>query len=83
MFTGRTTEDTYRELIRLAKEANINNLRIFNWHPLEIPLFYELCNEAGITVWQDVGMMNNFILKDESLKKKAFDEVVCAMEAAS
>ncbi len=80
MFTGRTTEDTYRELIRLAKEANINNLRIFNWHPLEIPLFYELCNEAGITVWQDVGMMNNFILKDESLKKKAFDEVVCAMK---
>lgn len=62
MFTGRTTEETYRQLIRLAKEANINNLRIFNWHPTEIPLFYQLCNEAGITVWQDIVPVNNPIL---------------------
>lgn len=78
MFTGRTTENDYRELIRLAKDANINNLRIFNWHPLEKPIFYELCNEAGITVWQDMGMMNNIIHYDEKLKKAAFDEVICA-----
>ena len=38
----------------MAKEANMNNIRIFGWHPPEIPEFYQLCNEAGITVWQDV-----------------------------
>lgn len=54
IFVGRTTPDKYRELIRLAKEANMNNIRIFGWHPPDIPLFYELCNEAGLTVWQDV-----------------------------
>lgn len=80
MFTGRTTEETYRKLIRMAKEANLNNLRIFNWHPVEIPLFYKLCNEEGITVWQDMGMMNNIILDDADLKKAAFDEVVCALK---
>jgi beta-mannosidase len=54
IFVGRTTEEKYRKLIALAKEANMNNIRIFGWHPPEIPLFYELCSEAGISVWQDI-----------------------------
>jgi len=77
MFTGRSTEDTYRELIRLAKEANINDLRIFAWHPAEIPLFYELCSEAGITVWQDIAMINNPILQlGDEFKQGMFNETV-------
>lgn len=54
IFVGRTTPEKYKRLIALAKEMNMNNIRIFGWHPPEIPLFYELCNEAGITVWQDI-----------------------------
>ncbi|QCX40309.1 beta-galactosidase [Aureibaculum algae] len=54
IFVGRTSEEKYRKLIALAKEANMNNIRIFGWHPPEIPLFYKLCNEQGITVWQDI-----------------------------
>lgn len=77
LFTGRTTEDTYRTLIKLAKEENINNLRIFNWHPAEIPLFYQLCNEAGITVWQDIAAINNPILHvDEKEKQAMFTEAI-------
>ena len=82
VFTGRTTADTYRELIRLAKEENINNLRIFNWHPTEIPLFYELCNEAGITVWQDIATINNPILQDqgEEYIEAIYNEAVEALK---
>ncbi|MFR9627296.1 MAG: sugar-binding domain-containing protein [Rikenellaceae bacterium] len=80
MFTGRTTEQTYRELIRLAREANINNLRIFNWHPVEIPLFYKLCNEAGITVWQDMGMINNNVVQEEQIKQAAFKGIIGALK---
>ncbi|WP_232333192.1 glycoside hydrolase family 2 protein [Mariniflexile maritimum] len=54
IFTGRSSDEKYRKLIQLAKDANMNNIRIFGWHPSEIPLFYELCNEAGMTVWNDV-----------------------------
>ncbi|WP_298368318.1 sugar-binding domain-containing protein [uncultured Lutibacter sp.] len=54
IFVGRTSEEKYRKLIALAKEANMNNIRIFGWHPPEIPLFYQLCNEQGISVWQDI-----------------------------
>ena len=54
IFVGRTSIEEYKKLIQLAKDANMNNIRIFGWHPPEIPEFYELCNEAGLTVWQDV-----------------------------
>jgi beta-mannosidase len=54
IFVGRTSPDEYKKLIELAKAANMNNIRIFGWHPPEIPEFYQYCNEAGLTVWQDV-----------------------------
>ncbi|MGG1554024.1 glycoside hydrolase family 2 protein [Paenibacillus ferrarius] len=48
---GRNNEKKYEHLLKLVKEANINNLRIFGWHPPEIQTFYRLCDELGITVW--------------------------------
>ena len=54
IFVGRTSPAEYKELIRLAKEMNMNNIRIFGWHPPEIPEFYQYCNEMGMTVWQDM-----------------------------
>ena len=74
IFMGRAHPHKYRELIRLAKEANLNNLRIFGWHPTEIDLFYELCDEAGITVWQDVLPIASLSLPED----KAFKDAVLA-----
>ena len=54
IFVGRTSPAEYKRLIELAKAANMNNIRIFGWHPPEIPEFYQYCDEAGLTVWQDV-----------------------------
>ncbi len=54
IFTGRTNVEEYKKLISMAKEANMNNIRIFGWHPPEIPEFYQFCDEMGITVWQDM-----------------------------
>ncbi|MGG4032495.1 sugar-binding domain-containing protein [Paenibacillus cisolokensis] len=48
---GRNNDKKYEHRLRLVREANINNLRIFGWHPPEIPKFYRLCDELGITVW--------------------------------
>ena len=50
-FYGRNNEKKYADRLEMVKEANINNLRIFGWHPPEIPYFYELCDRLGITVW--------------------------------
>ncbi|MDN8588161.1 glycoside hydrolase family 2 TIM barrel-domain containing protein [Paenibacillus sp. 11B] len=48
---GRNSTKKYEHLLTLVKDCNINNLRIFGWHPPEIPTFYRLCDELGITVW--------------------------------
>lgn len=50
-FYGRNTAEKYRDRLEMVREANINNLRIFGWHPPEVPEFYELCDRLGITVW--------------------------------
>jgi len=50
-FYGRNSDRKYSERLAMVREANINNLRIFGWHPPEIPYFYELCDRLGITVW--------------------------------
>ncbi|MDC7235625.1 MAG: glycoside hydrolase family 2 TIM barrel-domain containing protein [Spirochaetales bacterium] len=48
---GRNSLKKYEDRLALVKECNINNLRIFGWHPPEIPDFYRICDELGITVW--------------------------------
>lgn len=81
IFTGRTNVAEYRELIRLAKEANMNNIRIFGWHPPEIPEFYELCNEAGLTVWQDVVPLGTGNLpKDKEFMETTIGEAVAVIK---
>lgn len=54
IFVGRTAPGTYHELLRLAKEANLNNIRIFGWHNPEVKEFYDICDSLGLTVWQDM-----------------------------
>ena len=81
MFYGRSYDENYRELIKLAKEANINNLRIFSWHPTEIPLFYQLCDEVGITVWQDlIPISGHPLIRDEEFKEAVFQEAISVLK---
>jgi beta-mannosidase len=52
-FPGTVTDDKYRYLVRLAREANFNMLRIWGGGIYEKDIFYDLCDENGIMVWQD------------------------------
>lgn len=80
-FVGRAYKNKYREYVRLAKEANINNLRIFGWHPPEIPLFYELCDEEGITVWQDLVPISDYpLLRTQEFKDAVFAEALAMLK---
>ncbi len=77
IFYGRNSSEKYRTLVHLAKEANINNLRIFGWHPPQVDGFYDLCDELGITVWQDLIPLASVSLpQDESFRKATYAEAV-------
>ncbi|HZO89535.1 MAG TPA: glycoside hydrolase family 2 TIM barrel-domain containing protein [Chthonomonadaceae bacterium] len=50
---GRPQAARYRHWIRMAQEAHCNVLRVWGGGLLERELFYDLCDEAGILVWQE------------------------------
>lgn len=50
---ARVDREGYEKLIRMAKEANFNMLRVWGGGIYEDPSFYELCARNGILVWQD------------------------------
>ena len=53
-FLPRVTYDTYRKQIANAKKANMNMLRVWGGGIYESDDFYNLCDEEGILVWQDM-----------------------------
>lgn len=50
---GRYSEDRYRDLIASACQANMNMLRIWGGGHYEAEIFYDLCDQEGLLIWQD------------------------------
>lgn len=50
---GRETPERLRELLEAARDANMNMIRVWGGGKYESELFYDLCDEYGILVWQD------------------------------
>lgn len=53
IFLPRVTDEKYRHVINTARESNMNMLRVWGGGIYENDVFYDLCDEAGILVWQD------------------------------
>lgn len=50
----RQTPELYRNLLESAVNANMNMLRVWGGGQYEKEYFYEICDELGLLVWQDM-----------------------------
>jgi beta-mannosidase len=53
VFLDRVTPEKYEEVILTAKASHFNMLRVWGGGIYEKDIFYDLCDEHGIMVWQD------------------------------
>lgn len=65
----------YERLINDAAESNMNMLRVWGGGIYEHDIFYDLCDEKGILVWQDFMFANGIYPADSSLLSSIRKEV--------
>ncbi|MGD9929700.1 MAG: glycoside hydrolase family 2 protein [Mangrovibacterium sp.] len=78
-FPSRVSDDMYQTVVNTAKTSNMNMLRIWGGGIYEDDLFYDLCDEAGILVWQDFMFACAMFPGDEeflnNVKEEAADNI--------
>ncbi|WEK38282.1 MAG: glycoside hydrolase family 2 TIM barrel-domain containing protein [Candidatus Pseudobacter hemicellulosilyticus] len=74
-FVTRMTRDSYRQMLLMAKEANMNMLRVWGGGIYEDDYFYDLCDSLGIYVWQDFMFAGTMVPGDDAFFANVREEV--------
>jgi beta-mannosidase len=81
IFPGAIPPERYRSLLTKAKEAGFNMIRIWGGGMYESDLFYDLCDELGLMVWQDFAFANaDYPLDQEEWRRNATAEIKYQVE---
>ncbi|HAO47771.1 MAG TPA: hypothetical protein PLZ45_09745 [Ferruginibacter sp.] len=75
MFLPRVSKDEYRKLLLMAKDANMNMLRVWGGGVYEDDYFYTLCDSLGIMVWQDFMFAGGMYPADEAFMNNVREEI--------
>jgi len=78
-FPSRVNRDSYRFLLQSCADAKMNMIRVWGGGIYEADIFYQLCDELGIMVWQDFMFACSMYPGDqdflESVRKEAEEQI--------
>lgn len=75
-FLPRVTKERYEHVINTAAQSNMNMLRVWGGGIYENDVFYDLCDEKGILIWQDFMFACSMYPPYEEMKRSIYDEAV-------
>ena len=76
VFLPRVTDENYRAVVETAKNSNNNMLRVWGGGIYENDIFYDLCDENGILVWQDFMFACAMFPGDEAFLENVRQEAI-------
>lgn len=74
-FVTRMTKNDYRKMLMMAKDANMNMLRVWGGGIYEDDYFYDLCDSLDIHVWQDFMFAGAMVPGDQAFFDNVREEV--------
>ncbi|MCR9414542.1 glycoside hydrolase family 2 protein [Vibrio alginolyticus] len=72
---GRECETRYRNLLQSAVDANMNMIRVWGGGQYESEIFYNLCDELGLLVWQDMMFACSLYPSNDEFLKEVEEEL--------
>ena len=78
-FPNRTTPERYRQILESARDAHMNMVREWGGGHYESDIFYDICDELGILVWQEFMFGGDQVPGDvafqENVRAEAVDQI--------
>lgn len=79
-FLSRVSRDKLESILQSAADANMNMLRVWGGGIYEDDLFYHLCDEKGLLVWQDFMFACSLYPGDpdfvQNVKQEVIDNII-------